>query len=290
MSMKLSVIIPVYNRQEDAIQAMQTALDQGIHDMEIIIVDDYSDIDFHIPEEYRNNAIILKRHSRNKGAGAARNTGIECARGEFIAFLDSDDLWLPQKIKTQLQYTEKIKADIKGALSAYSCGFRLKSAVTGNERVLHPIPSHYLSDFASGCWFCPGSTLLVRRDVFDIVGGYDENLRRLEDLDWFIRFGMAGGNLHVVDGVFVNIEAAARPKPKMVNIASQYLLEKYYSLGNKVTPLGSSEYRNLKSYLALEQAAVSVAHRKMLPACVHLARSFLLKPRMQLHLKKWWRS
>ena len=287
--MKLSIIIPVFNRPQQVAKAVRSVLSQNFNSFELIIVDDGSLQPLQLPDDLSSdNRINILRHETNKGAGAARNSGIVQAVGKYVAFLDSDDLWCDGKLRAQMKAAEKLELDEHHIPTAIVTGFRLKSAITSKDSILQPVPSKLLSDFVSGCWFCPGSTLLINRKVYEIVGGYDERLRRLEDVDWFIRFGGVGGSLHVVGGMYVDIMAGAKASSDVVSVSSKYLLEKY---SQKIKPdlhLQSSNLRLLRSYLALEIASSNAAHKEFLRMFINLARSFLLKPRVQLQLKNWW--
>lgn len=98
----VSVIIPTYNRAHLIDRAIQSVSNQTYHDFEIIVVDDAStDNTEEIVKSFNDEKIIYLRHETNRGAQAARNTGIKAARGDWIAFLDSDDEWLPEKLELQ---------------------------------------------------------------------------------------------------------------------------------------------------------------------------------------------
>jgi len=101
---KVSVIIPTYDRAHLLHRSIQSALNQTCKDLEVLIVDDGStDETFDaVKPFFRYPQVRYLRHETNKGHQAARNTGIKNARGEYIAFLDSDDTWIPQKIELQL--------------------------------------------------------------------------------------------------------------------------------------------------------------------------------------------
>ena len=86
----LSVVIPVYNDQASLLKAIYSVKCQNIDELEIIIIDDGSDRAVEIPNQKN---LILIRHEQNRGAGAARNSGMMRAKGKYIAFLDSDDEW-----------------------------------------------------------------------------------------------------------------------------------------------------------------------------------------------------
>ena len=104
MSPKVSIIIPTYNRADVITRALNSVLAQTETNYEVIIVDDAStDETKQIIESYLDPRIRYLRHDKNKYAAAARNTGMEKATGQYIAFLDSDDEWVPTKLHAQLQ-------------------------------------------------------------------------------------------------------------------------------------------------------------------------------------------
>jgi glycosyltransferase involved in cell wall biosynthesis len=109
---KVSVIIPTYNRAHLVGQSIESALNQTHKDLEVLIVDDAStDKTCEAVKPYlKHPEVRYICHEQNKGQQAARNTGIKNARGEYVAFLDSDDVWLPQKIELQLSAISKKSA------------------------------------------------------------------------------------------------------------------------------------------------------------------------------------
>lgn len=107
MSVKVSVILPTYNRSKMLPGAIASVLGQSMGDLELIVVDDASNEDIRgVVEAVSDPRIRYLRRDVNGGAGAARNSGIEVARGAYIAFQDSDDLWLPDKLSSQLSIFE----------------------------------------------------------------------------------------------------------------------------------------------------------------------------------------
>lgn len=181
----ISVIIPIWNRANSVGRAIESALSQELPDgyaLEAIVVDDGSS---DRPEEKLarfGDRIRLVRHPRNLGAAAARNTGCEAARGEYIALLDSDDWWLPGKLAAQLAFMRDRDFDI-------SCTAYLLERKPGKFIVSPRLRSGALSlsDMVWGCFVSPGSTLVCKTAVFRDVGPLDTTLRRLEDWDWLMR-------------------------------------------------------------------------------------------------------
>jgi glycosyltransferase involved in cell wall biosynthesis len=102
-SLILTVVIPTYNRQDITLRALTSVLDQGLADIEVVVVDDGSQPEFVLPAVVADDRRVrLVRHGANRGAAAARNTGLARAHGRWAAFLDSDDRWLPGTLAPRL--------------------------------------------------------------------------------------------------------------------------------------------------------------------------------------------
>ena len=107
----VSVIIPTYNREKLVSRSIQSVLDQTYQDYEIIVVDDASiDNTEKVVKSFNDVRIRFLRSNLNKGGSAARNMGIIAANGEYIAFLDSDDEWLPEKLEKQISILKNLKS------------------------------------------------------------------------------------------------------------------------------------------------------------------------------------
>lgn len=277
---QVSVVIPSYNRPDGTRAAVRSALSQTAPPGEIVIVDDGSQPPLSIADFGQTTVPIrLVRHEQNRGAAAARQTGIEAARGDYVAFLDSDDLWLPLKLEQQLP----LLSAVDGPLVAVACGWRsVREFSRAEPQIRMPIPSAEPIDFASGCWFAPGSTTIVPRRAFAMLGGFDNSLERLEDLDWFLRFALAGGRLEVAPIIGAVIAAGQRAKVAAVDEAARRLLN---GLGKRLDP---ACLRQLEAYLLLERAAARRNAGDLPGMSWLLLRSLLAAPRLSLHLRNWW--
>jgi glycosyltransferase involved in cell wall biosynthesis len=183
-SIMVSVIIPTYNRAKLLNRAIQSVLKQTYDNLELIIVDDNSDDDTDaLIASIKDDRLCYIKHDANKGASAARNTGIKRASGEYIAFLDSDDEWLTTKLEEQVSVMRNAPGDI-GLVYCWM------SHIGNDERVLrthHSILKGYVFDkILHEQILCSCSCLLMRREVIDKVGMFDESLWRGNDND-FIR-------------------------------------------------------------------------------------------------------
>jgi glycosyltransferase involved in cell wall biosynthesis len=253
---RVSAIIPVYNRSARLIRSLRSVLNQDASgvDLEVIVVDDGSTEEIRLDD--MAGKVKLLRLNKNSGPAAARNFGVLASQGELIAFLDSDDIWLKNKLENQIRLFERTAQPDRLGLSAIVSQFLyLKSTHPGQIELRIPRPAATLESYAQGCWSSPGSTLLVHRQAFEVVGTYDEGLRRLEDFDWLFRFGRLGGVTSVVDQPGAYITPSRSANVASIDACCSYILEKFKAVGSP--PLPPDVRATLEAYLAFEQAAAA---------------------------------
>ena len=190
---EVSVIIPAYNRAASIGRALDSVLGQSVADIEVLVVDDGStDATCAKVEAVADPRLRLLRHARNQGAEAARNTGIRAATAPFIAFLDSDDAWLPGKLATQLSALQTAPAGQD--VSCHGVYIHLLDHGVERDQPLEP-SADWFARLVRDCNLSPGATLLARREAFGSTGLLDETLPRFEDWDWLLRYAAAGGTI-----------------------------------------------------------------------------------------------
>jgi glycosyltransferase involved in cell wall biosynthesis len=209
----ISVIIPLYNRREEIGRAIASSLRQSRAPDEIIVVDDASrDDSAVVVAALGESRIRLLRHERNRGAAAARNTGIAAATGDWIALLDSDDEWRPEKLARQL---DGLRA-APDAPAAGVTGYIIRDYRTGEERAFAPRPEDATLDaLVWGCPFGVGSTLLAQRSLFAEIGAFDSDLPRLEDWEWLMRY-LPAHRLDVLPDPLTIVHKASDPSRAQV--------------------------------------------------------------------------
>lgn len=180
----ISVIIPVYNRRELLPRALESVLNQSHTDLEIIIIDDGStDGTSELDLLSSDKRISLHRLPFRSGVSKARNEGVLRARGEWLAFLDSDDEWLKEKLALQMRWISA-HTDIKI--------MQTKEIWIRNGTRVNPPQTHEKFEgdlFEAGldrCMITPSSVILSRK-LFDRVGGFNESLPACEDYDLWLR-------------------------------------------------------------------------------------------------------
>jgi glycosyltransferase involved in cell wall biosynthesis len=187
----VSIVIPAYNAEQYIVEAIQSLQNQTFSDFEIIVSDDAS-TDRTVPlVQSMNDPRIKIISAANGGVSAARNRGIAIAQGEFIAFLDADDLWEPHKLALQV---EALRANPKAGLSYgwfYHWNYDVHKAAE-TKLLMCPSadgPEAYrtiLEENVVG----NGSNIFVRRTVFDSIDGFDETLTHGEDWEFCFRVAL----------------------------------------------------------------------------------------------------
>ncbi len=184
---KVSVILPTFNRAKYLDRAISSVLSQSFYDFELIIVDDAStDNTEEIVGLFRDERIIYVKNPRNLGGAAARNVGIRIAKGEFIAFQDSDDLWHPDKLEIQMKVFENEEEDVAVVYTAFI-------RKVGDKEFIVPPPSvkktegYIYKELLTHINFVGTPTAVVRKTALEDVGYFDERFPRLQDWDLFLR-------------------------------------------------------------------------------------------------------
>lgn len=182
----VSVVIPTYNYGHFVASAIQSVLDQTFLNIEVIVVDDGStDTTCEVVKKFGDQ--ILYIYQENKGLSCARNTGIKKSKGDFIAFLDSDDYWEKEKIQKQVEFIEN-----NPEVVAVNCRFKAEDLngkflyVTDNEdfQDVQIFRGKLINEniIAGG-----GSNIIIKKSCFDEVGYFDELLSSSEDWDMWLR-------------------------------------------------------------------------------------------------------
>jgi glycosyltransferase involved in cell wall biosynthesis len=189
----ISVVVTCFNRANTIERAIESICLQTYPNLEIIVVDDAStDASLAVIATLKDPRLTLIANPINKGVGGAKNVGIRAAKGDYIAFLDSDDEWLPEKLTKQLAFIGKGPKHI-----CFSECFIQRADGRRFLRSYENFPSS-LEAIASGQMYNFGSTLLAHRSCFESVGMIDEHLKRFEDRAWVLKYTLAHGDFTVV--------------------------------------------------------------------------------------------
>ncbi|MES0446417.1 MAG: glycosyltransferase, partial [Desulfobacterales bacterium] len=189
----VSVIIPTYNRGWIINEAIDSVLAQDYLNFELIVVDDGSTDNTHdILNSYQNNFLVLRQN--NNGVSAARNRGLAAASGHFIAFLDSDDTWLPQKLSRQVDFFHSNP----DALICQTEEIWIRNNVRVNPKKRHKKPSGMIFKPSLSLCLVSPSAVMIKRNLFEEVGLFDETLPACEDYDLWLRISCRHP-VHLID-------------------------------------------------------------------------------------------
>jgi len=233
MNELVSVVIPTYNYAHFLCNAVDSVLAQTYRNIEIIVVDDgSSDNTSEIAKGY--GARINYIYQANRGLSAARNAGIRVAGGEFIAFLDADDMWMPDKIMKQVQVLKDHGAVGAVGSNLYQVDENLRDlAVVKNKNYAPEKFSRELLFFnivGGG-----GSSILLRKECFRVAGLFDEELRAAEDWDMWLRISKKF-SIRNIDEPLVKIRLGSYSMSHMGNAQKMLdneliVLKKYFGHG-----------------------------------------------------------
>ena len=181
--MKISVIIPTYNRKKYIKRAIDSVIHQSYKPFEIIVIDDGSTDGTYelIKQSYSSSQISLKKQ-KNNGVSSARNKGIKLANGDWIAFLDSDDEWFKNKLELQVREIKKSKTFI-----CHTNEIWIRNGIRVNQMKKHQkYGGAIFKKCLDMCRISPSSVMIHRR-IFDEIGLFDEDLIICEDYDLWLR-------------------------------------------------------------------------------------------------------
>jgi len=181
----VTVIIPTFNRASIVGRAIRSVLGQTYPDWELLVVDDAStDGTEREVRSYSDKRIKYIRHQNNRRVSAARNTGIRCARGEYVSFLDDDDEWLPEKLEREVEVLQNSDPDVGLVYSGKTVYDELGRVL----QVRMPTLSGWVYDAMLDRHFIGSpSRVTVRKQVLDRVAGFDESFVNCQDYDLWLR-------------------------------------------------------------------------------------------------------
>ncbi len=295
----VSVITPTFNRAATIGRALDATLSQSYPYLQIIVVDDAStDVTGEIVKTYADERIQYVRHESNRGAAAARNTGLEIATGDFVSFLDSDDLWLPQRVD---HFIRAAQADGDAAKTTVYYGQTIND--DGLKRLVLPRRAKRKDESVATYTFRFNSDItmiavMLSRELAVRVK-FTERLRRHEDVDFLMRLEREGATFRFIPTPYAiyyrderidRISVAPDPEPSISWIQdwAHELSDHEIRAFNAriVAPLLASRGLRARSTWLVTQAAW---HRSILivDALKHLANT-LLPVRISRWLKAAW--
>ncbi|MBT4527772.1 MAG: glycosyltransferase [Deltaproteobacteria bacterium] len=182
----ISVIIPTFNRKQNVINAIDSVLTQTFDDFELIIIDDGSTDGTDVEIDTKYSKVLKYVKTDNLGVSHARNIGVEVSQGEYIAFLDSDDIWHQNKLEKQIKFhLTHPSIHISQTQERW-----IRKGKRVNPKTIHQKPQgNIFSESLQLCTVTP-SSVFIKRDTFKQTTGFDEKMMACEDYDLWIRLAV----------------------------------------------------------------------------------------------------
>jgi glycosyltransferase involved in cell wall biosynthesis len=186
MPPRISVIIPTHNRPDSLAASIQSVLNQTFEELELIVVDDASgDTTPQIVASFRDPRVHYIRHDQNRGGAAARNTGIRYSNAEYVAFLDDDDEWYPEKLARQMERMLASEPEVGVVYTGYRVVDRASGRIYG--RMIPTAKGNLYPRLLESNPIGGTSSVLLKRTCLTKAGLFDESLPSFQDRDLWIR-------------------------------------------------------------------------------------------------------
>lgn len=275
----VSVIIPTYSRPDFITRAIDSALSQIGCDMEVIVVDDngkgsqYQQETEKLLEPYiLHNKITYIAHDVNKNGSAARNTGFRASHGQYVTFLDDDDVMLPTKVSKQIAAIEN--ADEKVAAAYCRCQIIRNGKILKTTKAIKY--GNLMKDKLQGRWgFGSGSNLLLKREAVERIDGYDESFKRRQDIEFVIKF-FRYYEIAAVDEVLLikyNDSPVRRPDPRKYIEIEEHFLDTFK---DDISSFGEAEAKKIyySSYYKMALSAANTRDVSFMLKMLNIAKKY----------------
>lgn len=197
--MQISVVIPTYNRAHTVCRAIDSVLGQTLPPCEIVVIDDGSTDDTASKLKARyGNTIALHCSNSNSGVSSARNYAIEQSNGDWIAFLDSDDQWMPHKLERQVRQLQQ-----SPHILCHTDEIWIRNGVRVNPMKKHAKQGGYIFDRCTEMCVISPSSVLVDKAALNDAGNFDESLPACEDYDLWLKLTAHAPVLYVDDPLLI---------------------------------------------------------------------------------------
>jgi glycosyltransferase involved in cell wall biosynthesis len=296
---KISVIIPAYNSEQTIRETITSVLNQTFTDFELIVINDGStDNTLSLLQNISDNR--LKIHSyENGGLATARNRGITRASGEFLSFLDADDLWTPDKLASQLAVLEQ-HPEAGAAYSWTVCMMQEETSVLFVEAHANLVEGNIYEDLLLENFIGSGSNILVRRSVINTVGQFKDTFKTCEDWDFYLRVAAKFPFVVVPKNQIIYRKAigSMSSQPHRFEESGLRLLENAYQTApRELQHLQKQSHAALYVYIAdlylthhLDKIGVRQAQKRLRLAIAHYPKVLFEKRTHRLILKSLLRT
>jgi glycosyltransferase involved in cell wall biosynthesis len=275
---KISVIIPAYNSANTILETIASVQQQTESDFELIVINDGStDNTLELLETIKDCRLKVFSYT-NKGLPVARNRGIANSNGEFISFIDADDLWSEDKLELQLQ----------ALLSNPKAGVAYSWTMVMDEKGESFFPGTLVShqgdvgkQLLSNNFIASGSNVMLRRSLVESIGEFDPTLKSAEDWDYWLRIALRGNQFVVVPKAQIFYRQSSGAMSSKIEVMEKYNL----MVVDRACQIAPPELQYLKkesqAYVYLHIAQLSLLHdRQIKQTFQKLSKAFILFPQI----------
>ncbi len=286
---KISVIIPAYNIASYILETLNSVFAQTYKDYEIVIVNDGSKDTAELELALKPfSDKIIYAEQENAGASVARNSAISLARGEILAFLDGDDIWLPQFLESQVNFLENENLEM-----VYCDAEIFGDALFEGENFMRNSPSDGAvtpeSLITGECNVITSGTIL-RKDLIDKFGNFDVNIPRSQDFDLWFRLAKHGARIGYQRKILLKYRvrpdnlSGSNVKRSERNIIALEMIKKKYDFTARETEIWQKQMVQCEAELELEKGKFCLANGEFSEAQTHIATAnkYFRKPKLSM--------
>ena len=262
---KVSVVIPTYSRPRYLKRCIDSILNQTYKNIEIIVVDDnnpdslFRNETEQIMEEYKYiKEVMYLKHEKNKNGSAARNTGWKFSSGEYITFIDDDDEILKTKIEKQINCLESLDKSWGACYTGYQL-IKENGVKQYSSEKRHG--NCYIDALMRTMFMGSGSNLMVRKEIVDEIGGYDESFLRNQDIEFLVRV-LKKYKLAYIDEPLLIIHQEGFRENRSFSQIDNYTKHYLNKFENSINELDSDDKEKVLSVITLERCRVALYKKK----------------------------
>jgi glycosyltransferase involved in cell wall biosynthesis len=229
----ISVVIPTYNRVNLLRKSIDSVFKQSYKNIEIVVIDDAStESNQQVIDSYHSDKLTYFKFKENQGGNSCRNKGVDISKGEYVAFLDDDDIWNSEKLKLQIDFM--VKNRVKLSYTGVNIIIQNERGENINSRYSYHKPKYQklTKSIMRSNFIGPTSTVMIKKDCFIELNGFDTTLSAMQDYEFYIKCAffnlkISGINIALVDYfIYLGNNSVGRDVGKHI-VAKDRMLKKY---------------------------------------------------------------
>ncbi|CAI8872524.1 glycosyltransferase family 2 protein [Priestia megaterium] len=274
---KVSVIVPTYKRPKYLKRAIDSVLNQTYKNIELIVVDDNNDGDRsrletqNLMAQFHDERINYIKHKVNKNGAAARNTGIKYSTGSYIAFLDDDDEFFPERIELLVEKMESIDKTWGVCYTGYIKYMKNNKVIKGKEKIEGDA---YLQALMRNIFIGAGSNLFVRKEIVEEINGFNESFTRNQDIEFLLRI-LKNYKITYIDKELLIVHYEIRDRTLSYNDLKEVDKLFIQTFKDQIDNLGAEEKKQFFQMMAINDFRYALSSKRPLRVLKSIFKSQL---------------